>query len=118
DPGRDGDRARGGVRRPRPGDGSRLGRGRGGCVRRGAPAVAPGDAQPPAAPALGAMPIPTDLGEAPADPFALFDAWYAEAERAGLALPEAVALATATPDGVPSARMVLYRGQSGGGLRF
>ena len=52
------------------------------------------------------------------DPFALFRKWYREAEAAGTLLPEAMALATATRSGSPSARMVLYRGLSGGGFVF
>ena len=43
------------------------------------------------------------------DPFALFDSWFAEARAAELNDPEAMALATATPDGRPSVRMVLMR---------
>lgn len=53
-----------------------------------------------------------------ADPLSHFSSWFAEAVAAGVAQPEAVALATATPDGRPSVRYVLYRGLSGGGLRF
>ncbi|MQX38154.1 pyridoxamine 5'-phosphate oxidase [Roseospira navarrensis] len=45
-----------------------------------------------------------------ADPFALFDAWLTEAEKTEPNDPNAVALATATPDGVPSVRMVLLKG--------
>jgi pyridoxamine 5'-phosphate oxidase len=52
------------------------------------------------------------------DPFAHFLRWFAEATAAGIAQPEAMALATATADGRPSVRFVLYRGMSGGGLRF
>lgn len=52
------------------------------------------------------------------DPMQQFLAWFEEASRAGLSQPEAVALATASPDGQPSARMVLYRGLSGGYPRF
>jgi len=43
------------------------------------------------------------------DPFALFDAWFAEARRHEPGDPEAVALATATPDAAPSVRMVLMK---------
>jgi pyridoxamine 5'-phosphate oxidase len=43
------------------------------------------------------------------DPLRQFRTWYAEAEQAGLRVPEAVALATATAGGVPSARMVLLK---------
>ena len=46
-----------------------------------------------------------------ADPFALFAAWYAEAERSEPSDPNAMTLATATADGVPSARNVLLKGQ-------
>lgn len=44
------------------------------------------------------------------DPYALFAAWFAEAKRHELNDPEAVALATATPDAAPSVRMVLMKG--------
>ena len=52
------------------------------------------------------------------DPLAVLLAWLAEAREAGLHEPEAAALATATPDGVPSVRMVLVRGIDESGLRF
>src|SRR5206468_3250851 len=52
------------------------------------------------------------------DPFALFRRWYEDAVAAGLELAEAVALATAAPDGRPSARMVLYKGIEDGALLF
>jgi pyridoxamine 5'-phosphate oxidase len=55
------------------------------------------------------------LGE---DPVAVLQAWLAEAREAGLPEPEAAALATATPDAVPSVRMVLVRGIDESGLRF
>jgi pyridoxamine 5'-phosphate oxidase len=48
----------------------------------------------------------------------LFARWYDEAAGAGVAEPEIMALATATPDGRPSLRYVLYRGTSQGGIRF
>ena len=44
-----------------------------------------------------------------ADPLAEFDRWFAEAEREGVIEPHAMVLATATPDGRPSARMVLLK---------
>jgi pyridoxamine 5'-phosphate oxidase len=53
-----------------------------------------------------------------ADPLARIDTWLAAARATGQPEPEAMALATATADGAPSVRYVLYRGQSGGGLRF
>ena len=52
------------------------------------------------------------------DPVAQFDAWFAEAVAAGVPSPEAMTLATATPDGVPSARMVLLKGHGPDGFRF
>lgn len=44
------------------------------------------------------------------DPFALFDEWFAEAGTSEPNDPNAVALATATPAGAPSVRMVLLKG--------
>jgi pyridoxamine 5'-phosphate oxidase len=44
-----------------------------------------------------------------ADPFRQFRRWFAEVTAVGVPQPEAMALATATPDGRPSARMVLLR---------
>lgn len=57
------------------------------------------------------------------EPFAIFDAWFAEARRHELNDPEAVAVATATPDGAPSVRMVLMKDHGpdlgeGGGFVF
>jgi pyridoxamine 5'-phosphate oxidase len=52
------------------------------------------------------------------DPLASFRVWYRAAEDAGLALPERVCLATASPDGAPSARMVLFKGLEGGRFQF
>ncbi|MSO56523.1 MAG: pyridoxamine 5'-phosphate oxidase [Acidobacteria bacterium] len=52
------------------------------------------------------------------DPFSLFRAWYRDAAKAGMALPEAMALATSTRTGAPSVRMVLHRGLSRGGFVF
>jgi len=43
------------------------------------------------------------------DPLAQFAAWYEEAGSTGLREPQAAALATASPDGVPSLRMVLVK---------
>ncbi len=44
------------------------------------------------------------------DPVAQFEAWLAEAEASEINDPTAVCLATSTPDGRPSARMVLLKG--------
>src|SRR5215213_1675362 len=43
------------------------------------------------------------------DPIAQFQLWLNDAIAAKLPLPEAMTLATATPDGRPSARMVLLK---------
>lgn len=43
------------------------------------------------------------------DPIEQFQAWFNDAIAAKLPLPEAMTLATATPDGKPSARMVLLK---------
>ena len=58
-----------------------------------------------------------------ADPFALFDGWYAEARASELNDSNAMALATAAVDGAPSVRMVLLKGHgpdagTGGGFTF
>lgn len=53
-----------------------------------------------------------------ADPFALFDAWFAEARASEPNDPEAMALATSTPNGRPSLRMVLLKGHGPDGFRF
>lgn len=52
------------------------------------------------------------------DPILLFQEWWAAAEDAGLFLPEALALATAAPDGRPSVRMVLLKGLDDRGFVF
>jgi pyridoxamine 5'-phosphate oxidase len=43
------------------------------------------------------------------DPIRQFERWFSDAERAGASQPEAAAVATATPDGAPSVRMVLVK---------
>ncbi len=53
-----------------------------------------------------------------ADPIGLFQAWLAEAHETEPADPTAMALATATADGVPSARMVLLKGVDDQGFTF
>jgi pyridoxamine 5'-phosphate oxidase len=52
------------------------------------------------------------------DPVAVLARWLAEARDAALFEPEAATLATATPNGRPSARMVLVRGIDERDLRF
>jgi pyridoxamine 5'-phosphate oxidase len=60
------------------------------------------------------------LSEATAgeNPLALFHTWFQEATKAGLYLPESVALGTATPDGKPSVRLVLLKGYDERGFVF
>lgn len=50
-----------------------------------------------------------DEQAAGADPVALFQRWLDEAMTAGVPEPNAMTVATATPDGVPSARIVLLK---------
>ena len=48
--------------------------------------------------------------EAPADPFELFDRWFADATGAGIKEPNAMTLATVDAVGSPDARVVLLKG--------
>lgn len=52
------------------------------------------------------------------DPYALFTEWMAEATRSEPNDPNALCLATATPEGRPSARMVLLKGHDPRGFVF
>ena len=52
------------------------------------------------------------------DPFQLFDEWFAEARASEPNDPEAMVLATATPDAIPSVRMVLLKGHGREGFSF
>jgi pyridoxamine 5'-phosphate oxidase len=52
------------------------------------------------------------------DPFQLFDEWFAEARASELNDPEAMALATADDQGLPSVRMVLLKGYGPDGFIF
>jgi pyridoxamine 5'-phosphate oxidase len=52
------------------------------------------------------------------DPFALFEAWFAEARVSEPNDANAMALATATADGRPSVRMVLLKGHGPDGFVF
>ncbi len=56
--------------------------------------------------------------EASGDPYELFGHWFEDAEGSGLLLPESLALATASADGRPSARMILLKGVGPDGFRF
>jgi pyridoxamine 5'-phosphate oxidase len=52
------------------------------------------------------------------DPVAQFGRWFGEAERADLIEPNAMTLATSSPDGRPSARIVLLKGFGPDGFVF
>jgi pyridoxamine 5'-phosphate oxidase len=52
------------------------------------------------------------------DPHAQFERWLVDVRDAGLHEPEAMALATAAPDGTPSLRMVLLKGHDERGFVF
>jgi len=54
----------------------------------------------------------------PADPFALFAAWFAEAEAGEPNDANAMTLATANQEGHPSARIVLLKGWDASGFVF
>lgn len=78
--------------------------------------------------ALNAAQLADSQIAAGADPFALFDAWFAEAKRSEPNDHNAMALATANAAAAPSVRMVLLKGHgreegaqygvSGGGFTF
>jgi pyridoxamine 5'-phosphate oxidase len=53
-----------------------------------------------------------------ADPVSQFSGWFDEASRSGIALPNAMTLATATKAGRPSARTVLLKGFDARGFVF
>src|ERR1700675_3039831 len=52
------------------------------------------------------------------DPLAQFRRWYADAEGAEIKVPQAMALATSTPDGAPSVRMLLLKSADERGFLF
>ena len=52
------------------------------------------------------------------DPYRLFADWFAEARESEPNDPDAMALATAAPDGRPSVRMVLLKGHGPEGFTF
>ncbi len=52
------------------------------------------------------------------DPIALAQRWFADAQAAGVEQHDAMTLATATPDGRPSARAVLLKGIDARGFAF
>jgi pyridoxamine 5'-phosphate oxidase len=52
------------------------------------------------------------------DPFVQFERWYDDAVEHGQLQPDAMIVATSTPDGLPSVRMVLLRGVDERGFCF
>ena len=56
--------------------------------------------------------------DAERDPFRQFARWFDDALAAKLPLPNAMTLATVTPQGAPSARIVLLKGVEDGGFVF
>jgi pyridoxamine 5'-phosphate oxidase len=52
------------------------------------------------------------------DPLAMLVRWHAEARARGESEPDAMTLATATLDGRPAARIVLYKGVVAGKIQF
>jgi pyridoxamine 5'-phosphate oxidase len=52
------------------------------------------------------------------DPIALAQRWYGDAQASGIQQADAMTLATATPDGRPSARAVLLKGIDARGFAF
>jgi len=78
--------------------------------------------------ALNASQLADSQIPADADPFALFDAWFAKAQESEPNDPNAMALATASANAAPSVRMVLLKGHGpkegveygvvGGGFTF
>lgn len=57
-------------------------------------------------------------GDVDPDPLVEFRSWYRLAEESGAPQPDAMTLATTTPDGIPSARMVLLKGVDDEGFVF
>jgi pyridoxamine 5'-phosphate oxidase len=55
---------------------------------------------------------------AAAEPFALFEEWFAEAKAREINDPNAMALATVDGDGLPNVRMVLLKGTDADGFVF
>jgi pyridoxamine 5'-phosphate oxidase len=66
----------------------------------------------PVTPRVGA-----DLEDA-RDPLPLFDEWFEAAKQSELNDPNAMSLATSTPDGTPSVRIVLMKGRDARGFSF
>lgn len=61
---------------------------------------------------------PLELNRLDPDPLRLFESWLEHALSAGVRQPLGMTLATASPEGQPSARIVLLRGIEDGGFVF
>jgi len=59
-----------------------------------------------------------DEADTAADPFTQFDRWWAEAIASEITEVNAMTLATATKEGIPSARIVLLKGYDSNGFIF
>jgi pyridoxamine 5'-phosphate oxidase len=64
------------------------------------------------------MDEPLREADVQADPLAQFALWFDQALKAGVADPTAMTVATATPEGRPSARIMLLKGVDAGGFVF
>ena len=53
-----------------------------------------------------------------ANPIVLFTKWFADAEKSEINDPNALSVATSSPEGIPSVRMVLLKGLSNKGFVF
>jgi pyridoxamine 5'-phosphate oxidase len=62
--------------------------------------------------------IPLKIEDVDPDPVRQFGRWFEEATQVGTSQPEAAAVATATPDGSPSVRMVLVKQVDHAGFVF
>ncbi|MEV0177375.1 pyridoxal 5'-phosphate synthase [Streptomyces sp. NPDC050803] len=68
-------------------------------------------------PEVTALP-PFDPAAAPAEPLALFTAWFAEAVAAGQPEPHTMSLATTDAEGLPDVRTVMLHGADADGWSF
>ena len=59
-----------------------------------------------------------DVADVDRDPMAQFTRWFSEAQRADIREPNAMTLATCSPDGQPSARVVLLKSVDDRGFGF
>lgn len=57
-------------------------------------------------------------GQLPGDPFTLFHDWFENAGESGIREPNAMALSTVSPEGMPASRMVLLKAFSEEGFIF